>query len=88
MKETVQEKQIAKQVLIKENQERQYTHNLHQTRAHSALEEIGESDVNKRYNTRKKQYIPSQHDYKRSERTRSSVDSYQHHKGALKKLTP
>jgi transposase len=88
MEETEQEKRAAEQVLMKENQERQHTHNLHQTRARSALQQIGESDVNKRYYTRKKQYVPSQHDYKRGERTRGGVDGYRHREGALKKLTP
>ena len=44
--------------------------------------------MNKRYNTRKQQYVPSQHDYKRGERTRGGVDGYRHREGALKTITP
>jgi hypothetical protein len=43
--------------------------------------------MNKKYNTRKKQYVLSKHDYKRGERGRGGVDGYRHREGALKKLT-
>jgi hypothetical protein len=47
---------------------------------------MSESDVNHRYNTRKKQYVLSTMDYRRGDCTRGGVDGYRHREGALKKV--
>ncbi|KAF2030134.1 hypothetical protein EK21DRAFT_89198 [Setomelanomma holmii] len=82
------EKQSAEEALKKENAQRKQDNNILQGNARAALHILQESDVNKRYNTRKKQYVPSKHDYKHGERRRGGIDGYHHCKGALKKLTP
>lgn len=49
---------------------------------------MGDDDVNQRYNTRKKQYVPSKMDYKRGDRSNRGIDGYRHREGALEKLVP
>lgn len=56
--------------------------------ARRALGKLGEADTNRRYNTRKKQYVPSQMDYHRGNRARGGIDGYRHREGALKKVVP
>jgi transposase len=86
--ETDEEKEYAVAALEAENLYRQHYDDLLQTKARTVLSEANESDVNGRYYTRKKQYVPSKHDYKRGDRTRGGVDGYRHREGALKKVTP
>ncbi|KAF2025114.1 hypothetical protein EK21DRAFT_93516 [Setomelanomma holmii] len=86
--ETQQEKEEAEVVLKEENADTQARDNKLQHHARLALSQLSESDVNKRYRTRKRQYVPSKMDYKRGDRARGGVDGYQHQEGALKKVAP
>jgi transposase len=86
--ETAAEKQLAEEALEKENKQRKHDDNTLQRNARKALEVMQESDINHRYNTRKKQYVPSEHDYKRGGRENGGVDGYRHREGALKSITP
>ncbi|KAF1972838.1 hypothetical protein BU23DRAFT_568679 [Bimuria novae-zelandiae CBS 107.79] len=86
--ETEEEKRSADKALRKENAQRNCDDNILQGKARVALQVLQESDVNQRYNTRKKQYVPSQHDYRRGGRTRGGVDGYRHREGALKAVVP
>ncbi|KAF1976469.1 hypothetical protein BU23DRAFT_596891 [Bimuria novae-zelandiae CBS 107.79] len=85
--ETEQEKEAA-EVQLKENINNQSQDNKLQIYARQSLSQMSESDVNHRYNTRKKQYVPSTMDYRRGDRTRGGVDGYRHREGALKKVAP
>jgi hypothetical protein len=87
-KETEQEKLNAEAHIKHLNKDTKHQDNKLQIYARTALNQLKESNVNHRYNTRKQQYVPSKIDYKRSNRTRGEVDSYQHQEGALKKVTP
>jgi hypothetical protein len=86
--ETEAQKRSAEEALAKENEQRKRDDNILQGNARAALQILQESDVNRRYNTRKRQYVPSKHDYKRGERARGGVDGYRHREGALKSITP
>jgi hypothetical protein len=86
--ETAEQKRSADGELKKENAQRKRDDNILQGNARAALQILRETDSNKRQSTRKKQYVPSKHDYKRGDRSRGSVDSYRHREGALKKITP
>ena len=86
--ETKKEKQAAEVALKQENKDVKTRDNKLQIYARQSLSQLSESDVNNRYNTRKKQYVPSQMDYKRGDRTRGGVDGYRHREGALKKVAP
>ena len=84
--ETEEEKQLADVQLKRENADQKVRDNKLQHYAREALTQCSDSDVNHRYNTRKKQYVPSKMDYKRGDRGRSGVDGYRHREGALKKV--
>lgn len=86
--ETDEEKEHAEKILEAENVLRQSCENHLQKQARKALQQLGESDINRRYNTRKKLFVPSEHAYKRGDRTRGGVDGFRHREGALKKLVP
>ena len=86
--ETEEQKRLADAQLKQENVNQQVRDNKLQHYARAALTERSESDINHRYNTRKKQYVPSIMDYKRGDRTRGGVDGYRHREGALKKVIP
>ncbi|KAI0616958.1 hypothetical protein TUN199_11052, partial [Pyrenophora tritici-repentis] len=88
IEETAAEKRSAEEALAKENAQRKRDDNILQGSARQTLAVMRESDVNHRYNTRKKQYVPSQHDYKRGGRENGGVDGYRHREGALKSITP
>jgi hypothetical protein len=86
--ETEAEK-LAAQVHIQElNADQKTRDSKLQIYARQALNNLREADVNRRYNTRKKQYVPSKMDYKRGERARGGVDGYRHREGALSKVIP
>ena len=85
--ETDQEK-VDTEAHIKESHRDQKTRDDKlQIYARRALNQLDESDVNRCYNTRKKQYVPSNMDYHRGMRDRG-VDGYMHREGALKKVVP
>lgn len=86
--ETEEEKQSAEQALKEENAQRQADDNTLQGDARRVLGVLQDHDVNHRYNTRKKQYVPSKHDYKRGDRTRGGIDGFRHRAGALNKVAP
>jgi hypothetical protein len=86
--ETEREKEVAEVQLKQENTDTQTRENKLQLYARQSLSQMGESDVNHRYKTRKKQYVPSTINYKHGGRGRSSIDRYRHCEGALKKVTP
>ena len=86
--ETEEEKENVERHLKMENEWMQNHDNTLQSDARRALQETSEGNTNHRYNTRKKQYVPSSHDYKRGSRTRGGVDGYRHREGALKKVAP
>jgi hypothetical protein len=87
-KETAAQKRTAEEALAKENIQHQQDDNILQGNARAALQILQESNVNRRYNTRKKQYVPSKHNYKRGERAHGGVNGYRHREGALKSITP
>lgn len=70
------------------NADQETRDNKLQIQARRALNHLQESDVNHRYNTRKKQYVLSKMDCKRGDRARGGIDGYQHQEGALKKVIP
>ena len=84
--ETEQEKLDAEAHIKHLNEDTKHRDNKLQIYARTALNQLKESDVNHRYNTRKRQYVPSKMDYKRGDRTRGGVDGYRHREGALKKV--
>jgi transposase len=86
--ETEEEKLAAEAHIKRLNEDTKVRDNKLQIQAREALSLAGESDINKRYNTRKLQYVPSKMDYKRGERSRGGVDGYRHREGALKKVVP
>jgi hypothetical protein len=86
--ETDAEKRSAEEALVKENAQRKRDDNILQCNARAALAGLQETDVNHRYNTHKKQFVPHQYDYKRGDRARGGVDGYRHREGALKSITP
>ena len=86
--ETDQEKAQAEAHIQYLNHDARIRDNKLQIYARASLDTPGESDANSRYNTRKRQYVPSQMDCKRGDRTRGGVDGYRHREGALKKLAP
>jgi hypothetical protein len=86
--ETEAEKQEAAAHIQRLNVDQKTRDNKLQIYARQALHGISESDVNGRYNTRKKQYVPSKMDYHRGDRARGGVDGYRHREGALKKVVP
>ena len=86
--ETEEEKAKAEAHLEELNRDTKIRDNKLQQQARSALNELGESDVNLRRSTRKKQYVPSTMDYKRGDRGRGGIDGYRHREGALQKVVP
>ena len=71
------EEKAAAQIHIKAlNKDTKTCNNKLQIQAQQALDLRGDSNVNRRYNTRKLQYVPSQMDYKRGDRSCGGVDSY------------
>ncbi|KAF1922514.1 uncharacterized protein M421DRAFT_410623, partial [Didymella exigua CBS 183.55] len=86
--ETEEEKAAAEVHIAQLNVNKKTRDNKLQIYAQQALQGISESDINGRYNTRKKQYVPSTMDYKRGDRGRGGVDRYRHREGALKKVVP
>lgn len=85
--ETQQEKQVAEELLEKENAFTRASSNHMQTRARAALRELGELDINLRNYTQKLQHV-KKHDYHRGIKSRGGVDGYRHREGALKKVAP
>jgi hypothetical protein len=86
--ETEAEKAAAEVHIQQLNADQKTRDNKLQIYARQGLNQLGESDVNRRYNTRKQQYIPSQMDYRRGDRARGGVDGYRHREGALQKVIP
>lgn len=86
--ETPAEKAAAEAHIIELNTSQETRDNKLQIYARQSLGVLQEDDVNRRYNTRKKQYVPSIMDYKRGNRARGGVDGYRHREGALKKVVP
>lgn len=86
--ETEVEKRAAAEHIEALNHDQKTRDNKLQIYARTALNQLNESDVNRRYNTRKKQYVPSTMDYVRGDRARGGVDGYRHREGALKKVVP
>ncbi|KAF2627244.1 hypothetical protein BU25DRAFT_468862 [Macroventuria anomochaeta] len=74
--ETDAQKHKAEKKLHAENKWRKENWNSTQLTARAALQQLNESDYNGRLRTRKLQYVPSQHDYKRNTRARGGVDGY------------
>ena len=75
-KETEEEKSKADVHIKQLNKDQRLRDNKAQIYARQALNTIRELDINKRYNTQKKQYVPSAMDYKRGDRSRGGVDGY------------
>lgn len=78
----------AKEHIEELNRDQKTRDNKLQIYARTALNQLRETDVNRRYNTRKKQYVPSKMDYTRGDRGRGGIDGYRHREGALKKVVP
>ena len=80
--ETDAEKEVAEVHIQELNADQKTRDNKLQIQARRALDNLGEADVNRRDNTRKKQYIPSQMDYRRGNRARGGINGYRHREGA------
>ena len=74
--ETEAEKVAAAEHIQQLNTDQKTRDNKLQIYARQALNGISESDVNGRYNTRRKQYVPSRMDYHCGDRARGGVDGY------------
>lgn len=86
--ETAEEKLAAEAHIRELNADQKTRDTKLQIYARQALSNIGEGNVNQRFNTQKRQYVPSKMDYSRGDRARGGVDGYRHREGALKKAIP